>query len=40
MMYELSDISLSALPPWNSLGVITSPVGAIEWSNGATWRKT
>lgn len=35
-----SNISLSALPPWNSLGVITSPDGMIEWSNGTTWRKT
>lgn len=35
-----SNISLNALPPWNSLGVITSPDGVIEWSNGTTWRKT
>ena len=35
-----SNISLSALPPWNSLGVITSPDGVIEWWNGTVWRKT
>jgi hypothetical protein len=35
-----SNISLSAFPPWNSLGVITSPDGVIEWSNSTTWRKT
>jgi hypothetical protein len=35
-----SNISLSALPPSNSLGVITTPDGVIEWSNGTTWRKT
>jgi hypothetical protein len=34
-----SNISLSAAPPWNSLGVITSPDGVIEWSNGTIWRK-
>jgi hypothetical protein len=34
-----SNISLSAAPPWNTLGVITSPNGVIEWSNGTIWRK-
>jgi hypothetical protein len=27
-------------PPWNSLGVVASPDGVIEWSNGTIWRKT
>ena len=33
-----SRISLSGLPPWNSLGVITAD-DRIEWSNGTQWRK-
>jgi hypothetical protein len=33
-----SRISLSGLPPWNSLGVITAE-DRIEWSNGTQWRK-
>jgi hypothetical protein len=33
-----SRISLSGLPPWNSLGVITAEK-RIEWSNGTQWRK-
>jgi hypothetical protein len=33
-----SRISLSGLPPWNSLGVITA-ANCIEWSNGTQWRK-
>jgi hypothetical protein len=33
-----SRISLSGLPPWNSLGVITAD-NRIEWSNGTQWRK-
>jgi hypothetical protein len=33
-----SRISLSGLPPWNSLGVITAE-NRIEWSNGTQWRK-
>src|SRR5437588_438773 len=33
-----SRISLSGLPPWNSLGVITAD-NQIQWSNGTQWRK-
>ena len=33
-----SRTSLSGLPPWNSLGVITAE-NRIEWSNGTQWRK-
>jgi hypothetical protein len=33
-----SNISLSASPPWNMLGVIL-PDGAIQWSNGTKWQK-
>jgi hypothetical protein len=33
-----SRISLSGLPPWNSLGLITAE-NRIEWSNGTQWRK-
>lgn len=33
-----SDISLSAGPPWNSLGLIM-PDHSIQWSNGTQWRK-
>jgi hypothetical protein len=32
-----SDITLSAGPPWNMLGVVYD--GAIEWSNGTKWHK-
>jgi len=34
-----SSISLSAMPPWNSLGVITAENSIIQWSNGTQWRK-
>jgi hypothetical protein len=35
-----SNISLSAGPIWNMLGVISSPDNrVIQWSNGTTWRK-
>ena len=34
-----SNISLSAGPPWNMLGVILPENGGIEWSNGTRWRK-
>ena len=34
-----SPVSLSALPPWNSLGVILSDNRVIQWSNGTQWRK-
>jgi hypothetical protein len=33
-----SRISLSGIPTWNSLGVIT-PENHIQWSNGTEWRK-
>ena len=33
-----SRVTLSGLPPWNSLGVITTD-NRIEWSNGTQWRK-
>jgi hypothetical protein len=33
-----SRISLSASPPWNSLGVIT-PENYVQWSNGTQWRR-
>ena len=33
-----SRITLSGLPPWNSLGVITAG-NRIEWSNGTQWRR-
>jgi hypothetical protein len=33
-----SDITISAGPPWNSLGVIL-PDRSIQWSNGTHWRK-
>jgi hypothetical protein len=33
-----SDISVSAGPPWNSLGLIM-PDHSIQWSNGTQWRK-
>ena len=34
-----SNISLSAGPPWNMLGVILPDNGTIQWSNGTRWRK-
>jgi len=34
-----SNISLSAGPPWNMLGVISADARMIEWSNGTQWRK-
>ena len=33
-----SDITVSAGPPWNSLGVIL-PDHSIQWSNGTHWQK-
>jgi hypothetical protein len=33
-----SDITLSAGPPWNSIGVVM-PDHSIQWSNGTHWRK-
>ena len=33
-----SRISLSGLPPWNSLGTITAD-NRIQWSNGTQWQK-
>ena len=33
-----SNISLSGVPTWNSLGIVT-PDRSIEWSNGTKWRK-
>jgi hypothetical protein len=33
-----SPISLSGLPPWNSLAVIT-PDNHVQWSNGTQWQK-
>jgi hypothetical protein len=35
-----SNISISAGPTWNMLGLVMSPDNhAIQWSNGTTWRK-
>jgi hypothetical protein len=34
-----SSISLSGIPPWNSLGVITAENRVIQWSNGTQWRR-
>jgi hypothetical protein len=34
-----SNISLSAGPPWNMLGTISTDARTIEWSNGTQWRK-
>jgi len=35
-----SNITLTAGPIWNMLGVITSPDNnLIQWSNGTSWRK-
>jgi len=34
-----SNISLSAGPPWNMLGVLSADSRAISWSNGTTWQK-
>jgi len=33
-----SNISLSAGPPWNMLGVISAN-NVVDWSNGTQWRK-
>src|ERR1700731_3210854 len=33
-----SDITLSAGPPWNSIGILM-PDRSIQWSNGTHWRK-
>jgi hypothetical protein len=33
-----SDITVSAGPPWNSLGVVM-PDHSIQWSSGTHWRK-
>ena len=35
-----SNISVSAGPPWNMLGVISADGKVISWSNGTEWRKT
>ena len=34
-----SNISVSAGPPWNMLGTISSDARVIEWSNGTRWSK-
>ena len=34
-----SNISLSAGPPWNMLGVLSGENRIIDWSNGTQWRK-
>ena len=34
-----SEISVSAGPPWNMLGVISGGNRVIDWSNGTEWRK-
>jgi hypothetical protein len=33
-----SDLTISAGPPWNSIGVVM-PDGSIQWSSGTHWRK-
>ena len=33
-----SDITVSAGPPWNSIGIVM-PGRSIQWSNGTHWRK-
>lgn len=35
-----SNISVSAGPPWNMLGVISADGKTINWSNGSEWRKS
>lgn len=35
-----SNISISAGPPWNMLGVISADGKTISWSNGSEWRKS
>ena len=35
-----SNISVSAGPPWNMLGVISADGKTISWSNGSEWRKS
>jgi len=34
-----SEISVSAGPPWNMLGVISDGNRVIDWSNGTVWRR-
>ena len=34
-----SNISISAGPPWNMLGVVSGDTRTIDWSNGTQWRK-
>ena len=34
-----SNISVSAGPPYNMLGVISNDARTIDWSNGTQWRK-
>ena len=34
-----SNISLSAGPPWNMLGVLSPDNRIIDWSNGTQWQK-
>jgi hypothetical protein len=33
-----SDVTISAGPPWNSIGVVM-PDRSIQWSSGTHWRK-
>jgi hypothetical protein len=33
-----SDITATALPPWNAIGII-HPDLSIQWSNGTLWRR-
>ena len=35
-----SNISVSAGPPWNMLGVISTDGKTISWSNGSEWSKS
>jgi hypothetical protein len=34
-----SDISLSAGPPWNMLGIVSDDGRTLEWSNGTKWTR-
>jgi hypothetical protein len=33
-----SDITVSGIPPWNSIGIVL-PDHSIQWSNGTKWKK-
>jgi len=33
-----SNVTVSAGPPWNSIGIVL-PDGSIQWSSGTHWRK-